>query len=75
MKAHKILYTTKEAAEILPYKNAASVKARINEGKIKAEKVGRDWFITATEIQRLLDESNARRNTKIKDNFPCLSKS
>lgn len=70
MKKLKLLYTTKEAAEALPnYKNAASIKARIHEGKIKAEKVGRDWFIPAAEIERL---KNARPEPKIKDSTSRL---
>lgn len=69
MKKLKLLYTTKEAVGLLHYKNAASIKARINEGKIKAEKVGRDWFIPASEIKRIQEEENARRQPKVKDSF------
>lgn len=74
MSTLKLLYTTKEAAEVLHYKNAASVKARINEGKIKAEKVGRDWFIPAHEIERLKADQDARKQPKIKDYLPRLRK-
>lgn len=72
MKTLKLLYTTKEAVAVTHYKNAASIKARINEGKIKAEKVGRDWFIPASEIERIQEEENARRHPKIKDSFTRL---
>lgn len=72
MKPHKQLYTTKEASELLHYKNAASIKARINEGKIKAQKIGRDWFIPASEIKRIIQEEHAKREPKVKDSFSRL---
>jgi excisionase family DNA binding protein len=43
--------TTAEAAALLDLKYE-TVRRYINIGKIKAEKHGRDWFITVDEVAR-----------------------
>jgi len=49
-KEPRTFFTTAEAAGILKYKSAKVVKDLINQGTIKADKLGRDWIITKEEI-------------------------
>lgn len=66
MKNEKPIYTVKEMAEAVGYKNPARVRAMIIEGKIKAEKVGRDWFISPKEVERIKKWRNKRLTNKVR---------
>lgn len=46
-------YTLKQASEILNY-TPDSIRVRINEKKINATKLGRDWFIDKIEMNKLI---------------------
>ena len=48
-------YTTTQAAKILKIKNR-SVSSYISRGLIKGDKIGRDWFINISEIERFQRE-------------------
>ena len=48
----KVLYTTKELAEILKY-NEETIRVKIRKGKIKAVKIGGEYRITEEEVERL----------------------
>jgi len=51
-------YKTKEIAEIFGI-NILTAQAWCREGKLKAVKIGRDWYVPVTELKRLglkLDE-------------------
>jgi hypothetical protein len=47
-------YTTNEAANILSLSSAAVVRNYIQDDYIKAQKFGRDWFISKSEIVKRL---------------------
>jgi excisionase family DNA binding protein len=44
--------TTKDAAQRLGVKTTGAVRQFILEGRLKAEKRGRDWWIEEEEIER-----------------------
>lgn len=44
-----------EAAELLGVSHA-TLRAQIWRGRLRADKVGRDWLVTAAEIQRYRSE-------------------
>ena len=48
----KVLYTTKELAEILKY-NEETIRVKIRKGKIKAVKIGGEYRITEDEVERI----------------------
>ena len=48
-------YTTSQASKILKL-NPRSIAAYIQRGIIKAEKIGRDWFIDVSEVDRFQRE-------------------
>lgn len=48
-------YTTKEAAHILRMSHRG-VLLMINQKRIKATKVGKQWLISEDEVRRLLEE-------------------
>lgn len=66
MKQDKPIYTVKEMAQAVGYKNPARVRAMIIEGKIKAEKVGRDWFISPKEVERIKKWRDSRLTKKVR---------
>lgn len=45
------MYTTKEAAKILGL-SPVTMRIYANKGIIKAQKRGRDWFISQTEVTK-----------------------
>lgn len=47
-----MLYTTKEVAEILKYKEE-TIRVKIRKGNIKAVKIGGEYRITYEELERL----------------------
>lgn len=48
--------TIKEAAELLGL-SSTTIRVQIHNGKIKAKKVGRDWWITPKEVERYREEN------------------
>ena len=48
----KKFYKTKEIAEMFGI-NIFTAQAWCREGKIKAVKIGRDWYVPKTELERL----------------------
>lgn len=66
MNNDKPIYTVKEMAQAVGYKNPARVRAMIIEGKIKAEKVGRDWFIAPKEVERIKKWRDSRLTKKVR---------
>jgi len=51
----KQFYTTKELA-MMAKLSADYIRELIESGKIKAQKIGRDWAISASEVMRFLRE-------------------
>ena len=51
-----MLLTLIQAAERLGV-TAATLRAQIHRGKLKAAKLGRDWLVEATEVERYRQES------------------
>jgi len=51
----KLFFTTKELA-LMAKLSADYIRELIESGKIKAQKIGRDWAISATEVMRFLRE-------------------
>ena len=47
-----MLYTTKEVAEILKYKEE-TIRVKIRKGNIKAVKIGGEYRIAEEELERL----------------------
>ena len=60
----KNFYTTSEIAETLGISRIAVFK-KIKEGKIKAEKIGRNYAIPKSEFSILIDESLSAKQKKI----------
>jgi hypothetical protein len=54
------MFSTKETAQKLGFKNAASVRQLISTGKLKAEKRGRDLWVGDDEIERFQKERQSR---------------
>ena len=46
--------TTKEAAQRLGVKTTGAVRQFILEGRLKAEKRGRDWWIEEDELEKFI---------------------
>jgi excisionase family DNA binding protein len=51
--------TLNEAAELLRV-NAASLRQQIRNGKLHAEKHGRDWWVTEREVARYQAQSSGK---------------
>lgn len=47
------IYSLKEAAEALKYASADVLRNEISDNRIKAEKIGNQWFIAHDEMERL----------------------
>lgn len=60
----KKFYTTKEIAELLGISRVAVFK-KIKQGKIKAEKIGRNYLISKSQLSVILDESLTSGQKKI----------
>lgn len=45
------LLNTQQAAEVLGFKHTASVRKAIHRGRLQAEKIGRDWFVSLESIE------------------------
>lgn len=54
------VYTTKEAAEILN-KSASLVRYYIETGQLRAQKIGRIYYLTDQTIEEFLNNKKARR--------------
>ena len=48
-----MMYSTRQAANILGYADDAVIRVMIAKGKIKAKKIDRFWVISEREITRL----------------------
>ena len=44
--------TTKQAAKLLKYKDAAQIRKLIQRGKLHPEKLGKSWAISIEELRR-----------------------
>lgn len=47
------MLTTKTLSQYLGYKDDSAIRHLIARGKIKAEKIGRDWLISDLEYERV----------------------
>ena len=52
--------TLTEAAELLGL-DPSSLRHQIANGKLRAKKMGRDWFVTPREVERYRRESKGTR--------------
>lgn len=48
--------STTEAAKIAGYNDDGAIRSAIRRGKLNAEKYGRNWLITPTELDRWLKD-------------------
>jgi transposase-like protein len=55
-------YTLNEAAEMLGYANASTLRLWCRQGRVDASKRGRDWLITARGIEQAKAVIPKRRN-------------
>jgi excisionase family DNA binding protein len=55
--------TTGEAAALLGL-SPATVRRQVENGAMKARKVGRDWHITPAEVERYRRESLGKRRAR-----------
>lgn len=62
----KPIYTVKEMATAVGYKNPARIRAMIKAGTVQAEKVGRDWFIAPKEVARIKAWRDSRLTKKVR---------
>lgn len=53
------LLPVREAARRTPY-TEAFLRERIRAGKLKAQKIGRDWLITQADLKRFLTQQALR---------------
>ncbi len=51
-----MFYTSKQAAEKANLKNTSTIRYAVIRGKLHATKVGRDWLISADELERWIRE-------------------
>ncbi len=59
--------TLKEMAERLGHKNSDGLRSQIRYGALRAEKVGRDWFIREAEFKRYARENAGKPGRKPKE--------
>lgn len=45
------MLTLTEAAKLL-HLNPGTLRVQIHNGKLRAKKIGRDWFVTRREVER-----------------------
>jgi excisionase family DNA binding protein len=62
------MMTTKDAARALGLKTTGAVRQLILEDKLKATKIGRDWMIEESEIERFKQEPRKVGRPKKKTN-------
>lgn len=61
------MYTTKEAAKILGL-SPVTMRIYANKGIIKAQKRGRDWFISQTEVTKFKLRERKKNGSRQKKN-------
>lgn len=77
------IYSLKESAKILKYASSDVLRNEIADGRIKAEKIGNQWFIPQTEMKRLYKYRSSKHmlghlfycatlKTRSEDNCTCL---
>jgi excisionase family DNA binding protein len=53
---HAGMLTTKQAAAALGIADVHYIRKLIKDGKLKAQKIGRDWFIAMRDLERYKSE-------------------
>ena len=56
-------YTVDEVAELLN-RSPAAIRAQINAGKIRAQKVGRAWYVTEKTLTELVTGEKVEKTQK-----------
>ncbi len=53
------LMTIPDAAKLIPHETETSLRNKARDSKINAVKLGREWFLTPAEVERIKAENDS----------------